>query len=388
LSRSSSIVVVGASIAGTRCAEAIRRANFDGPITLVGAERHFPPVDRPPLSKGFLASADPGPVLKIDQDLDVELVLGSRAQKLALGHRSIGLDDGRTLSYDGLVIATGASPRSLGCTNGRDNVFLLRTVDDALALRTALRPGARVAVIGAGVLGCEIAATCRTMDLPVTVIDIASLPMLRLFGPLVAGLVADLHRQHGVRLLLGRGVQGLRGDRAADAVVLDDGEVVPADVVVVVIGAAPETQWLEGSGLHLADGVVCDAECFAVGGARRVVAAGDVARWTHPLFRQSMRVEHWTNAVSQAQVAGRNLVAELTGSPTVTYDVLPYFWTDQYDWKLQFLGSLGAEANFEEGQPGDQRFVVSYHTDGRLVGVLCVNRPGQVPRWRAALQAG
>jgi 3-phenylpropionate/trans-cinnamate dioxygenase ferredoxin reductase component len=184
-------------------------------------------------------------------------------------------------------------------------------------------------------------------------------------------------------LLLDQRVLGLRGHGVADGVLLAGGQVVACDVVVVAIGAFPETHWLEGSGLDLAEGVVCDSECFALGGGRRVVAAGDVARWHHRLLGETVRVEHWANAVSQGQVAGRNLVAELSGSgETVSYDALPYFWTDQYDWKVQFIGVLGEEARFEEGGPGDRAFVVSYRSHGRLVGALFANRSSRLAAWR------
>jgi 3-phenylpropionate/trans-cinnamate dioxygenase ferredoxin reductase component len=379
----SHIIVVGASLAGVRAAEAIQRTGFASRISLIGAEKHFPPVDRPPLSKKFLQGQGQGEPLRVAPDLDVDLLLACEATGLDLTAREVSLSDGSRLGYDGLVIATGATVRRLPETEGRRNVHVLRTLEDAAALRSALVPGARVAVIGAGVLGCEVAATCRTLGIDVTVIDVFSQPMLRILGPYAAPLLADLHRERGVRLLLSQRVLGLRGHDEADGVLLEDGEVVNCDVVVVAIGASPETRWLESSGLHLADGVVCDSECFALGGGRRVVAAGDVARWHHRLLGENLRVEHWTNAVSQGQAAGRNLVAELSGSgEAAAYDALPYFWTDQYDWKVQFVGVLGEDARFEEGQPGDRAFVVSYRTAGRLVGALLVNRPGRLALWR------
>ncbi|GIH17773.1 NAD(P)/FAD-dependent oxidoreductase [Rugosimonospora africana] len=382
------IVVVGSSLAGVRGVEAIQRTGFAGTVSLVGVEKHYPPIDRPPLSKAVLRTGRTPDVVRVDGNLEVDLRLGREATGLDLDARRVSLDDGSVLDYDGLMVATGATVRRLPGTQGRANVHVLRTVEDAAALNAVLTPGVRVAVIGAGVLGCEIAATCRQLDLKVTMIDVFSQPMLRILGPSAAPLLADLHREHGVRLLLHREVLGLRGEHVADGVLLDHDEVVEADVVVVAIGAAPETRWLEGSGLELADGVACDSECFAVGGDRRVVAAGDVARWYHPLFGRMMRVEHWTNAVTQAQLAGRNLVAALGGPGTVTpYEVLPYFWTDQYDWKLQFIGALGEDIAFEEGQPGDRQFVISYRTEGRLVGVLCANRPSRIAPWRSRITA-
>ena len=387
MSTSDHIVVVGSSLAGLRSVEAIRGAGFPGPVSLVGTEKHYPPIDRPPLSKGFLKGGD-GSALRVDEDLDLDLYLGHRAVSLDMTSRQVALDDGSVLGYQGLVVATGATERRLAGAEGKRNVHLLRSLEQAAALRSVLTPGARVAVIGAGVLGCEIAATCRDLHHPVTVIDVASEPMLRILGPAIAPLLADLHREHGARLLMCRKILGLRGHDVADAVLLDNDDVVEADVIVVAIGAFPETRWLETSGLELADGVVCDSMCFAVNGGRRIVAAGDVARWEHPLLGSSIRVEHWTNAVSQGKRAGQNLVAELCGlGEPEPYEVLPYFWTDQYGWKLQFIGVLGTEATFEEGQPGDRKFVVSYRTDGRLVGVLFANAPSRLAVWRKTITA-
>jgi NADPH-dependent 2,4-dienoyl-CoA reductase/sulfur reductase-like enzyme len=392
MSSTDRIVVVGSSLAGVRSVEAIRRAGFSGAIVLVGAEKHYPPIDRPPLSKKFLQSSTAGDAVRVDVELEVDLRLGQAATSLDLARRQVQISDGSTLDYDGLLVATGSTVRHLpGTANDvrRTNVHVLRTVDDAAALRATLVPGARIAIIGAGVLGCEIAATCRQLELDVTLIDVFDEPMLRILGRQVAPLLSDLHRQHGVHLELHREVLGIRGtEDRAEGVLLDHDEVVEADVFVVAIGAFPETRWLESSGLELADGVVCDSECFAIGGDRRIVAAGDVARWHHRLLGRSLRVEHWTNAVAQGQVAGRNLVARLGGDGELTaYDALPYFWTDQYDWKIQFLGVLGDEIRFEEGEPGARQFVVSYHVDGSLVGALCVNRPSRLAFWRNAITA-
>lgn len=382
------LVVVGASLAGVRAAEAARLAGFTGRITLVGAETHFPPVDRPPLSKAVLAdrTGAPPPVLRVDDALDARPVLGRRAVRLDPAARRVDLDDGAVLDYDGLVVATGATPRLLPGTEGRTNVHMLRTVEDALRLRGALGPGVRVAVIGAGVLGCEIAATGRGLGAEVTLVDLFQQPMLRVLGPEMGRVVARKHADHGVRLALGRRVLGLRGTRRVDGVVLDGDEVVDADVVVVSVGVIPETEWLAGSGLTLVDGVVCDEACFARGGAGSVVAAGDVARWAHPVLGRDVRVEHWTNAVSQAQAAARNLVAALAGADVEPYAALPYSWTDQYDWKIQVVGELGEDTKVEEGEPGG-RCVVSCSSAGRLTGVVCVNWPNRVGRWRRQILA-
>jgi NADPH-dependent 2,4-dienoyl-CoA reductase/sulfur reductase-like enzyme len=261
---------------------------------------------------------------------------------------------------------------------------VLRTAEDAVQLRDSLTPGTRVAVIGAGVLGCEIAATCRGLGLDVSLIDLFPAPMLRVVGPDLAQVFMRLHADHGVELHLGRQVLGLRGSPDVDAVVLDGDELIRADVVVVSIGVVPDTDWLIDSGLELVDGVACDEQCFALGVAdRSVVAAGDVARWHHPQIGRDIRVEHWTNAVSHAQAAAANLVAAVTGQgEPEPYSALPYAWSDQYDWKIQTIGVLGPEISLEEGSLDDRQFVVSYRDGGRLVGALCVNWPNRVARWR------
>jgi NADPH-dependent 2,4-dienoyl-CoA reductase/sulfur reductase-like enzyme len=384
------VLVVGSSLAGVRGAEALRRAGFSGRITLVGAESHFPPYDRPPLSKQVLAGSwqpEQGR-LRLDDGMDTELLLGRPAISLDLAEQVVRLD-GTVLPFDGLVVATGATPRNpwAGVWTPDRGVHTLRTLDDCLRLRDELRNAERVAVVGAGFIGCEVAATCRALGLDVTVIDTLPSPMLRAIGPEMGEVLAAFHRSRGVRLALGRTVVAPAGRDRVEGVLLDGDELVEADMVVVAIGVAPQTQWLEGSGLELADGVVCDAECFAAG-TDTVVAAGDVARWTHPMAGTSMRVEHWTNAVAQAQVAGRNLAARLAGRDEAeTYAAVPYFWSDQHDWKVQFVGFSDGPADsmrvtVEAGTVESGKFVAAYHRAGQLVGALCVNWPAQVPKLR------
>ncbi|MDX6356922.1 MAG: hypothetical protein QOF98_3825 [Streptomyces sp.] len=410
------VVVVGSSLAGVRGAEALRRAGFSGGITLVGAEAHFPPYDRPPLSKQILAGSL-GPEegrLRVDSGVNVDLLLGRRAVGLDLARRTVLLDagpdgglDGRldegaddnALPYDGLFIATGASPRNPWADwTPEQGVHTLRNLDDSLRLRDELRGPVKVAIVGAGFIGCEVAATCRALGLDVTLVDTLPLPMLRAVGPEMGEVLAAFHRSRGVRLALGRSVAGLVGHDRVKGVQLDGDELVEADVVVVAIGAAPQTHWLADSGLELADGVVCDARGFAVGAptapaAPTIVAAGDVARWTHPMTGTGLRVEHWTNAVGQAQVAARNLAARLAGTePAESYATIPYFWSDQHDWKLQYVGfpagqDSGARVEVELGAVEDGKFVATYHRDGRLVGALCVNWPAQVPKYRKRIVA-
>jgi NADPH-dependent 2,4-dienoyl-CoA reductase/sulfur reductase-like enzyme len=382
-SASHGVVVVGASLAGVRTAEAIRFAGYTGLITLVGDEPHFPPYDRPPLSKQLLDgswSLDRAK-LTVAADLDAILRLGEPATGLDLTGHSVLVGAVR-LPFDGLVIATGATPRTLRVP-GADlgGIFILRTVDDLLRLQAALNPGARVVVVGAGFIGCEVAASCRRLGIDVVVVDVFAEPLQRVLGPEVGALVRELHEHNGVRFALGRAVTRFEGDPQVEAVILDDEQAIPADVVLVAVGVRPATDWLEGRGLELDDGVICDSECFAVGRSD-VVAVGDVARWMHPTLGLT-RVEHWTNAVAQAELAGANLYKRMTGRSNIaTYDELSYFWSDQYQWKLQFVGGPG-EPVWAEGSPGDDRFVITYQRAGRTVGALCVNAPARLRSCRA-----
>ena len=288
------VVIVGASLAGYRGAQTLRREGFDGTITLIGDEARRP-YDRPPLSKQVLAGdADPDSVgLERDgNELDLDWRLGVSATGFDAASLTLTLGDGEQLSADGVILACGARPRSLPGTDGIDGVHLLRTLDDSLALRETFESAPRrVVVIGAGFIGAEVAATARSLGLDVTIIEALDLPLARALPPEIGKLSAAVHRDHGVDLRLGVGVDGLdAGDDGRVRVVrLADGSEIEADVVVVGIGVVPNTEWLEGSGLTIDNGVVCDETTLAAPG---VVAAGDVARWPNPLFDEVMRVEH------------------------------------------------------------------------------------------------
>jgi NADPH-dependent 2,4-dienoyl-CoA reductase/sulfur reductase-like enzyme len=382
------VAVVGASLAGVRTAEALRRHGFDGSLVIVGAESHFPPFDRPPLSKEVLAGRwehERGR-LRVAPDLDAELVLGRRAVGLDLGKRRLALDDGEEIGFDGLVVATGCSPRRVGGESASlPGVHVLRTVDECLALRAELDRSPRVVVVGAGFIGSEVAATCRGRGLDVTVVEALPLPLVAVLGPQMGEVMARLHRDHGTKLRLGVGVAEFAGRDRVEEVVLSDGSRVAADVVVIGVGVAPETGWLAGSGLSLDNGVVCDDRCAAVG-ADRVVVAGDVARWFNPLFGRHMRVEHWTNAVEQGDAAARRLVAGVDGSPP--FAPAPYFWSDQYDAKVQFVGMASQEMSVVEGDVGERKFVAAFGEDGRTVGALCFSWPARLARYRRLVAAG
>lgn len=380
------MVVAGASLAGLRAAETLRREGFDGRVIVVGAEPHLP-YDRPPLSKEVLAGKwDPGEInLLRDDGLDVEWRLGTTATGLDLAARSITLDDGEQLPFDGLVVATGSRVRTLPGTPNLAGIHTLRTLDDCLALKAELDGGpGRVVVVGAGFIGSEVAATARGRGLDVTLVEALPFPLMRALGERMGAVMADIHRDHGVDVRLGTGVEGFdgkggAGDERVARVRFSDGTSVEADVVVVGVGVRPNTEWLEGSGLTLDDGVVCDRTCLAAPG---VVAAGDVARWPNPTFGQVMRVEHWENAQSQGEYAARRLLA---GDRDVEpYAPVPWFWSDQYDRKIQLAGVAHADDAIEvvDGSVDERRFVALYGRAGRLVGVLGMNRPRPVMQFR------
>jgi NADPH-dependent 2,4-dienoyl-CoA reductase/sulfur reductase-like enzyme len=378
------LVVVGASLAGLRAVEAARRAGFTGTVTLVGAEEHLP-YDRPPLSKGFLDAGGPDraePFRPEDdlRELGVELVLGAPAEALDTGTREVVVG-ARTLAYDALVVATGASPRPFPGVDGVAGVHSLRTTEDAVAIRDALDAGARTVVVGAGFIGSEVASAARRRDLPVTVVEAEPLPLTRSVGREVGMVCADLHRAAGTELRLGVGVSRVESvGGTVTGVRLDTGEVLPADLVVLGIGVAPATAWLEGSGLSLHErdrGVVCDATLAT--GVPGVYSAGDVAHVPNPLFDgQLMRLEHWTNAAEQGAAAARHALDPASARPLST---VPYFWSDWYSHRIQFVGTPVAD-EVEVVVPAEDGFVALYRRRDRVVGALTVDRPRDIMKLR------
>lgn len=383
------IVVVGASLAGLRAVETLRREGYEGALVLIGAEEHQP-YDRPPLSKQLLRGEwDAGKIALRKQGVDelkLDLRLGRRAVRLDTGAREVELDDGARVSYDGLIIATGAAPRTLPGTQDLDGVYVLRTLDDALALRAAFEKNPRVCVVGAGFIGAEVAASARECDLQVTMVEPLAAPCVRGLGLEMGQVLAELHREHGVDLRLGIGVDAIEGVGRAERVRLSDGSVLEADVVVVGIGVVPETRWLADSGLELDDGIVCDASCAA--GPPGVFAAGDVCRWQNQLFGEVMRVEHWTNAVEQGVHVAKQLLAK-EGEPE-PFSPVPLFWSDQYDCRIQFAGHSQPddEVVVAKGDLAERRFVALYGRDGRLTGTLAFNRARDLIAYRRLLAEG
>ncbi|MFV5996659.1 NAD(P)/FAD-dependent oxidoreductase [Streptomyces sp. NPDC056231] len=377
------IVVVGASMAGLRAAEQLRAAGWTGTITVIGDEPHMP-YNRPPLSKEVLAGKAPFESLALTpraSAADVEWRLGTSVTTTRLTERVVVLDDGTELAFAGLVVATGMRPRRLRCDgpcgpdSGRHTV---RTLADAQGLRDELtRPGVRVVVVGAGFIGCEVAATAVGLGVTeVTVVDPEPLPMLRPLGELLARALHKRHEERGVRFALGTGVLGFEGEDRVTGVVLSDGTVLAADVVVESVGSVANTEWLDGNGLDLSDGVLTD-EQLRVGDLPYVVAVGDVARFPNARYDSvPRRVEHWSIPGDTAKHAAKSLVAHLTGKDAETgpFAPLPTFWSDQYEFRLQSFGApvLGiGDVRVLDGDP-DGDVLVGYHADGCLVGVVAL----------------
>jgi 3-phenylpropionate/trans-cinnamate dioxygenase ferredoxin reductase subunit len=398
-----SVIVVGASLAGWRATEELRGKGFEGKLSLVGEERHLP-YDRPPLSKQVLAGTWPPEkaVLadkKRSSDLEVHEVLGRRATALDVAARTVELDDGSTLRADGIVLATGAAPRRLPGTESlgqADGLFVLRSIDDSLALRAALTAveGARVVVVGAGFIGSEVASTAAGLGCEVTVLEVMDVPLSNVLGPVVGAHCASLHAANGVSLRTGvglerieRGEGGSGSESARLSVHLRDGEVFDADVVVVGIGVSPCTGWLESSGLIIDNGVVCDDRMFAADG---IVAAGDMARWLwrHDGSEELIRIEHWEVAASAGAAAARSLLAGRADAPSFT--PVPYFWSDQYGIRIQVLGNPGGddEMVITEGSFDEGKFVAVYGRAGRLRAVMAIGKPRQLMGFRPLLQNG
>lgn len=393
---SAPVVVAGASMAGLRAAEQLRAAGWEGPITLVGDEPHMP-YNRPPLSKEVLAGKAPFESLAFRPRAsvaDVRWRLGTRVTAADLDRRVVVLDDGEVLPYRGLVVATGMRPRRLRCPGPATGRHTVRTLADAQGLREALtRPGARVVVVGAGFIGCEVAATAVALGAAeVTVVDPLPLPMVGPLGELLAEALLARHERRGVRFALGTGVTGFEGAGRVTGVVLSDGTVLPADVVVESVGSVANTEWLDGNGLDLGDGVLTD-EHLRAGGRPDVVAVGDVARFPNARYDGvPRRVEHWCIPTDTAKHAARVLTAHLNGTDAglAPFAPLPTFWSDQHDFRLQSFGApaLGKEdVRVLDGDP-DGDVLAGYHTGGRLVGVVALGgqaAAASAARYRAEL---
>ncbi|MFF6909173.1 NAD(P)/FAD-dependent oxidoreductase [Streptomyces sp. NPDC012389] len=380
----SSVLVAGAGAAGLTTVEALRRKGFAGRITVLGAEGPAP-YDRPPLSKQVLAGTWDAERAQLRtrealDALDADFRLGEAAVSLDAAARTVTTSAGRTLGADAVVLATGLRPRTLPGAAGVGGVHVLRTLADAQALRGELLTASAVVVVGDGVLGSEVAATVRQMGPAVTLVGPQPAPMAAQIGASTAQHLAALHHRHGVELRGRTLMDGLvtEGGRVR-GVRLVSGESVPADLVVAAVGSTPATDWLTGSGLRALDGVVCDSRCRAAEG---IYAVGDVARWHHEVLGTSLRLENRTNAAEQALVVAANILGE-----DRPYTPVPYYWSDQFDVKIQVYGAPTpeAEAHVVEGSPEEGRFVVRFTQGDATVGVLGWNMPKQARLHRQTL---
>lgn len=391
---SDAVAVVGAGLAGLGAVRALRGQGYSGRVVLIGQEAHAP-YDRPPLSKEFLAGTMPFGALSLaapqDAELDVDVRTGARAVALHAAEREVELDSGELIGGDGVVLATGARARTLPASDGRRSligVHTLRTVEDAIALREALAPGARLVVVGAGFIGAEVASTARGLGVEVTVVEAAPVPLAAALGEQLGAVCGALHAEHGVQLLTGVGVQELLDDEAGRVrgIRMADGRRLEADAVLVAVGSTPNVEWLTGSGLQVDGGVYTDATgATAIPG---VVATGDCSRRFEPATGRYERQEHWTNALQHPQVAVATL---LCGPPPARQATacLPYFWSDQYDRRLQFAGHRrpGDAVEVVEGSLADRSFVAVYRRDREAVAVLAMNNPRVFGKWRRELAA-
>lgn len=376
------VVIVGASVAGIRTAQALRQQGFDGSITLIGEEPHHP-YDKPPLSKEQLATGVPTPLLSPEdlEQLDVTLHLGVRAEGVDPIRRVVRTAVGEH-HYDHLVIATGVSPRTLP---GADlpGVRTVRTADDAQWLREQLASTPRVVVIGAGFIGAEFAAAASAHDCEVTIVEAQATPMAHLLGDRVGERLASLHTQHGVTVRTSARFERFVGENRVEGVALADGEVLPADLVVVGIGATPATGWLADSGLPVADGLECEADLRVVGHPE-ILAAGDVARWPHAHYRDSIRIEHWTNANEHGALAA----ATILGQPAPRAQ-LPYVWSDQYGHRIQIVGLPSRGELVHLGGTGAADLVAVYaDPEGTVVGGVVVDDSRAFMKLRKAITKG
>ncbi|WP_406110826.1 NAD(P)/FAD-dependent oxidoreductase [Kitasatospora purpeofusca] len=369
------IVIVGASLGGAKAAQALREAGYTGGIVLIG-EEHERPYERPPLSKGYLLGKSSREKVYVHPpewyaEHDVTLRLGTRVVSIAPAAHTVTLADDGQVEYAKLLLTTGSVPRRLPVPGGDfGGVHYLRRVEDSERIRKEFRPGARIVVIGAGWIGLETTAAARTAGAEVTVLEAAELPLLRVLGREVAQVFADLHRAHGVDLRFGAQVAELTGtDGRVTGVRLGDGTVVPADAVVVGVGIAPDTALAETAGLEVENGIKTDEHLRT--SDPDIHAAGDVANAFHPLLGRHIRVEHWANAVNQPQTAARAMLGE-----DAVYDRVPYFFSDQYDLGMEYVGWVepgGYDRVVFRGDPATREFIAFWLSEGKVLAGMNVN---------------
>lgn len=385
---SSTVVIVGASLGGLRTASALRRFGFDGRIVLVGDEPHLP-YDRPPLSKEVLTGEKrPDDTFfrraEFFEEQAIDLCLGSPAVGLDAGARSICLGTGERMDYDFMVIATGARPRRLPGAGDLPGVHVMRSLDDATAIRASLDRARRLVVVGAGFIGSEVAASARQRGIGVTIIEAAHQPLVMAVGAEVGERCAQLHGLYGAELRCGIGVAAVAEDSGGLTVGLADGSAVPCDTVVVGIGVIPNIEWLEGSGVEMDRAVICDR--YMRTSLPDVYAVGDLASWENPRFGRRMRVEHWTNTVEQSAAVARNIVNAVAGVPPVAYAGIPYFWSDQYGHRLQLVGlASDDEVVVVHDPPGTPEMMALYRRGEALEGAFAIDTVGPLMKMRRML---
>lgn len=377
------VVVVGASLAGLRTVEALRKRGYEDDIVLVGDEPTLP-YDRPPLSKEHLDENEPNnPVLLRKEsayaELGVDLRLGVRATGVELDAALLHTDQDESIRFDHLVIATGGSPRRWTAAGDLTGFHVLRTLADANTLRDQLDRAPRVAVLGGGFIGAEVACAARKRGLDVTIIEALQAPLSRALGPQVGRLLTRNHYAHGVAVHCGVTVTTALGADRVEQLTLSDETVIEADLVVVGLGVEPATSWLEGSGIDISNGVLCDSD-LRVTGTTNVYAAGDVARWPNKAFDETMRVEHWSNATEHAEVVAASILGSSKPSASV-----PYVWSDQYGDRIQIVGRPRSDDDLTLLDETDGRHLAAFERDGRLVGVMAVNSPRRIIKARRAI---
>ncbi|HUL98244.1 MAG TPA: FAD-dependent oxidoreductase [Mycobacterium sp.] len=378
------IVIVGGGLAAARTAEQLRRSEFDGSITIVSDEVHLP-YDRPPLSKQVLRSELDDTALKPREWYDennITLLLGSAVRKLDTASQAVTLEDGTQLEYDDAVIATGLVPRRIPSFPDLRGIHVLRSFDESMALREEAGAARRAVVVGAGFIGCEVAASLRGLGVDVVMVEPQPEPLASVLGEQIGALVARLHRAEGVDVRTGVGVSSVTGSGRVEKVVLTDGSELDTDLVVVGIGSRPATDWLEGSGVEVDNGVVCDH--VGKTSAPHVWALGDVASWQDATGHQA-RVEHWSNVAEQARVLVPSLLGQELPANLV---VVSYFWSDQYDVKIQCLGEPEADDVVHLVSDDGRKFLAYYERDGVVAGVVGGGMPGAVMKTRTKIAAG
>ncbi|MBX7432306.1 NAD(P)/FAD-dependent oxidoreductase [Mycobacterium sp. Y57] len=380
---SNGVVIVGGGLAAARVAEQLRRSEYAGPIAIVSDEDHLP-YDRPPLSKEVLRAEKDDVTLQPAEfyaENDITVLLGNGAASVDTVANVLRLADGTTLGYDELVIATGLVPKRIPSFPDLAGIHVLRNYDESLALRSEAGSASRAVVVGAGFIGCEVAASLRGLGVDVVLVEPQPTPLASVLGETIGELVARLHRSEGVDVRCGVGVAEVSGDDRVRKVTLGDGSEIEADLVIVGIGSHPATGWLEDSGIALDNGVVCDE----VGrtSSPHVWAIGDVASWRDPVGDQ-VRVEHWSNVADQARV----MVPSMLGQEVSAAVSVPYFWSDQYDVKIQCLGEPEATDTVHVVQDDGRKFLAYYERDGIVVGVVGGGMPGKVMKTRGKIVAG